>query len=219
MPAGKLTMYYNGKKSKRKVRSRNKNKSIKKDVKMLKKALEAEKGILDTQLNIGCSASWNNVLNCFQTAQGDNFDNREGLNIIARTISVKGYIERIDTSNRVRLVFVMFESADDNSIANVMQFSGSALQHLNQALYSPYKVDGDCKYTILADKEYVCDENHKFAKVDFSVRIPTKKNIMKYTATGSAIPRTNQISLLVVSDSQVIDHPMLQCNVRQRFTK
>lgn len=219
MPAGTMTMVYKAKKGKRSIRSSKTSKSIKKDVKMLKKALAAERGILDHQLNIGCSASWNNVLNMFQTEQGDNFNNRQGLNIIARTISIKGYIKRLDSSNRVRLVVVMFESADDNSIANVMQYSGSSATHLNQALYSPYKVDGDCKYTILADKEYSCDANHQFAKVDFSIRIPTKKNIMKYTSTGSALPRTNQICLLAVSDSQVIDHPLLQCNVRQRFTK
>ena len=190
---------------------------MKKQLDELTQQMDANKCCVDLQINNNVSASWSNISNLFGTGQGDDYGSRQGLNILAKTISIRGLIKKADTTNRVRLVVVMFESSDDNSIENVMQYNINDTSYPNAPLNSPYKINGDCKYKVLADKEYVVDATHAFAKVRMKINIPTDRQVMKYTTTGTSIPRTNQISVLAVSDSAVSTHPQVLLNVRQRF--
>lgn len=198
-------------------RSKSKTQKMERSIEELKQQMDANKCCVDLQINNTVSGSWSNISNLFGTAQGDDYGSRQGLNILGKTLSIRGLIKKADTTNRVRLVVVMFESSDDNSIENVMQYNVYDVTYPNSPLNSPYKINGDCKYKILADKEYVVDATHAFAKVRMKVNIPSDRQVMKYTTTGLSIPRTNQISILAVSDSSVASHPQVLLNVRQRF--
>ena len=193
------------------------SKGMRRQLKTLTQQMNANKGTVDLQVNEDVSNFWENMSNLFGTAQGDDYGSRHGSNIIAKSVSIRGLIKKADNTNRVRLVAVMFESQADNSIANVFQYGSPDVSYPNQTLNSPYKINGDCKYKILADKEYVVDENHEYARVRMKFNIPADRALMKYTSTGLSTPSTNSITIFAVSDSTVTTHPQVVLNIRQRF--
>jgi len=194
-------------------------KKLKKDVAELKRITRAERGILTEQISTGITSSWNNVKNLYTLAQGDLIDSREGDNIIATTVQFTGNFVKADDTNCLRLIVVQFESAADSSIANVLLNDISLVLQPYKAYNSPYRVDGDCKYRILADKKYKLNQDEVMKDIAFKVKIPKSKSTMKYTSSGSAIPQTNLISVLAVSDSLAVSDPVLNLSMRQRYHK
>lgn len=193
--------------------------SLKKDVKMLKKANSQERCVKDDDFITAVSASTGNLINLFETQQGDDYDDRNGLSIIARSFHCNGLVQRMDSTNIVRIMVVQFESSADNSIANFLQYPNSDATFLYRPIYSPFKVNGDCKYKILADKRYKVDTNNEYAVIDFKVDVPKSSNVMKYTSGVSQIPQSNPITIFAVSDSNAINHPLVHMTVRQRFDR
>ena len=193
------------------------SKAQRRSVKILTQQMNANKGTVDMQTNEDVSQYWENMGNLFPTSQGDDYGSRHGSNIIGKSVSIRGLVKRADTTNRVRIVAVMFESQADNSIANVFQYGTPDINFPNQTLNSPYKINGDCKYKILADKEYVVDANHEYARVRMKFNIPSDRAVMKYTSTGLSTPSTNAITIFAVSDSTVTTHPQVVLNIRHRF--
>lgn len=194
-------------------------KQLKKDMKSLKKESKHERSVKDDKFITAVSSSTGNLINLFETAQGNDYENRDGLSIIAKSIHCNGLIQRMDSTNIVRIMVVQFESSADNSIANFLQDPNGDVNFLYQGVYSPYKINGDCKYRVLKDKRYKVDAQNEFAVVDFKVKVPQKTNVMKYTSTGSQIPQSNPITIFAVSDSQAPNHPLVHMTVRQRFTR
>lgn len=194
--------------------------SLVKDVRELKKESAANKGIIDVgnSNNISTSTSW--LHSCFQCAQGTELDDREGNSIVAHSVNFRGIIGRGDTDqNIVRLLCVQFESYQDATISEVMQYSTPATLLPRQALYSPYKVNGDCKYKVLFDKTYSLPNIISEKVINETVRIPKSSNIMKYTAGTTQVPSTNCVLWYAVSDSQVVIHPQIDFHCRERFSK
>ena len=127
---------------------------LRKDITMLKKKNSHERSVKDDDFVTAVSTSTGNLINCFQTEQGDDYDQRNGLAIIAKSIHCNGLVQRMDSTNIVRIMVVQFESSADNSIANFLQYPNADATYLYRPVYSPFKVNGDCKYKILADKRY-----------------------------------------------------------------
>ena len=82
------------------------------------------------------STSTGNLINCFQTEQGDDYDQRNGLAIIAKSIHCNGLVQRMDSTNIVRIMVVQFESSADNSIANFLQYPNADATYLYRPVYS-----------------------------------------------------------------------------------
>lgn len=200
-------------------RSKKTTKKIKKDLAWLKRVVASEKGILDTPISQSISANWSNVMNCFQVGQGDTLSSREGDTILATSLHFQGNFVGADDTNCLRIFVVMFESSDDSSIANVLEDYISSVGNPYLAYNSMYKVNGDCKYKKLADKRYKLNIDEAMKDINFRVDIPHNRSTMKYTSTGTAIPRTNIIAVLAVSDSLAVTHPILNLNVRQKYHK
>lgn len=192
---------------------------MKEDIKMLIKKNKQERSVKDNNFITSVSASTGNLLNCFQCAQGDGLGDRNGLSIIAKSIHVNGLIQRIDSTNIVRIMVVQFESSADNSIVNFLENPNGNVTYLYQGVYSPFKVGGDCKYRILADKRYKVPSTEDFAIIDFKVDIPKSSNVMKFTSAADQIPQSNPVTIFAVSDSYVMDHPQVHMTVRQRFDR
>jgi len=220
MAMGKMTMAYKGTRRRARRKRKSKTKKVEDDVNVLMQQMNASKCIKDIQKNSTVSSDWGNFQNLFKTKVGNGQGDREGLNIIAKGFHIQGYIKKADVTNRVRLVVVMFESSDDNSIENVMQFPVSNNSFPNQTINTFFKVNGDCKYKILADKEYKVGTTATYAKVNIKVKIPRKRSLQKFTSTSTeneADSRTNSISIFAVSDSTASLHPQVVLNIRQRF--
>lgn len=56
---------------------------LRKDITMLKKKNSHERSVKDDDFVTAVSTSTGNLINCFQTEQGDDYDQRNGLAIIA----------------------------------------------------------------------------------------------------------------------------------------
>lgn len=221
MPAGKMTLAYKAKsrKTARSRKRRNKSKKIEDNVDILMKQMNAETKTKDIQINEDVSNTWENMENLFKLTEGTQVNERQGQTIIAQKIKIRGYIKRADNTQRVRLLVVMFESAGDASIANILEYVNGTTTQPYQGINSFYKMYGDCKFTPLADKEYVIDNTKTFAKVRLNINIPRKRALMKFTGTGDDedLPQTNLISVFAVSDSTVTTHPTVKLNIRQKF--
>lgn len=200
--------------------SNSKLSSLVKDVRELKKESSANKGIIDSgnSNNVSTSTGW--LHTCFQCAQGTELDDREGNSIVAHSVNFRGIIGRGDTDqNIVRLLCIQFESYADATISEAMQYTTPATLLPRQALYSPYKVNGDCKYKVLFDKTYSLPNIISEKVINETVRIPKSSNIMKYTAGTTQVPQSNTVLWYAVSDSQVVIHPQIDFHVRERFSK
>ena len=200
--------------------SANKLSSLAKDVRELKKESAANKGIIDTynSQNVSTTTSW--IHTCFQCAQGTELDDREGNSIVAHSVNFRGIIARGDTDqNIVRLLCIQFESYADATIGEALQYVSPATLLPRQALYSPYKVNGDCKYKVLFDKTYSLPNIISEKVINETVRIPKSSNIMKYTMGATQVPQSNTVLWYAVSDSQLVVHPQIDFHCRERFSK
>lgn len=207
-------------KKKMKRFSKSKLNSLVKDVRELKKESAANKGILDVTnaSTVSTSTSW--IHTCFQTNQGAELDEREGMSIVAHSVNLRAILGRGDTDqNIIRLLCIQFESYADATIGEALQYVSPTTSFPRQALYSPYKVDGDCKYKILFDKTYSLPNIISEKVINETVRIPKSSNIMKYTSTSSQVPQSNTVLWYAVSDSQVVVHPTIDFHCRERFSK
>lgn len=207
-------------KGKTKRFSKSKLSSLAKDVRELKKESAANKGIIDVgnSNTVSTSTSW--LHTCFQCAQGAELDNREGNSIVAHSVNFRGIIRRGDSDqNIVRLMCIQFESYADATISEALQYTTPAVLLPRQALYSPYKVNGDCKYKVLFDKTYSIPNFISEKSLNINVKIPKSSNIMKYTATTNQVPQSNTVLWYAVSDSANVLHPGVDFHVRERFSK
>jgi len=195
-------------------------KSLEKDVKMLKREAGADKGILQVRRNSTSSANVSWYHTSYVTEAGTGLENRDGLSISAQSVQIKGLLTREDADgNMIRLMAVQFESYADADIANFLQNPTSEAAYPRQALFTPYKVDGDCKYRVLFDKTYTIPTIKTEVLINENIRIPRKNNIMKYTQELSQNPQTNTVVWYTVSDSLVVTHPSLSVHFRERFSK
>lgn len=194
--------------------------SLVKDVRELKKESAANKGIIDVgnSNTVSTSTSW--LHTCFQCAQGTELDDREGNSIVAHSVNFRGLLGRGDSDqNIIRLICIQFESYADATIGEALQYVTPGTLLPRQALYSPYKVNGDCKYKILFDKTYSLPNIISEKVINETVRIPKSSNIMKYTAGTSQVPQSNTVLWYAVSDSSHVVHPQIDFHVRERFSK
>jgi len=118
---------------------------LKKDVAELKRITRAERGVIDTDTVSSVSSSWGHIGNVFVCAQGDGLADRDGDNIVAQSLHLQGTFSSADSTNCLRLVAVSLDSAEDASIANVMQTTTSSVSDPYSAFSSHFKIDGDCK--------------------------------------------------------------------------
>lgn len=204
----------------RNFRKKSNLKDLRQDVKELQKASAANKGIKDTEraLSVSSSTAW--LHTCFDTAQGTDLSNREGMSIIGRSVNIRGMLTREDSDqNIIRLLAVQFESYEDAAADAVLQYVAGSLSDQRVALYSPYKVNGDCKYRILLDKTWSLPNIITEKVFNESFRVPKSHNVMKYTQDLTQVALTNVIVFYAVSDSAAILHPTIHCTIRERFDK
>ena len=194
---------------------------IKKDVKKIKKQLSVDRGLIDTVTTVPISNQSTSVYTPFQTQQGDAANQREGNQIIAKSVHIKGLMKKADSTNIVRLLAAQFDSAADESFSAILQQPYGTVAHESLGIYSPYTVNGDCKFRVLADKTYQCNEDEAFKRIDFTFKIPQKFNVMKYSSDGTSndSPATNSIRIFAVSDSVLASHPELLLQIRQRYVR
>lgn len=211
---------------KRNRRTARKNASLAPKVALLMKQYKSDEGFIDQHLinSIGYGFSAYGLQH-FKTAQGDNVIDRTGNQTIAKYILFKGDISILSTAlggdhyNRVRLVTVCFGINAGTTIGDVMQSVSGTLANRSLAINSYKKRSTDIKFKVLQDVTFTVSQNSPVKTYSKYLKIPKHCNLQKYDITGMQGPTVNAIWTYIVSDSAVVAHPIVTCNVREVFSK
>lgn len=186
---------------------------LKKEIRAVAKSVIAKQSELkyfDT--TVGPSIDDAGYLSCLSLVpQGDTDTSRDGDQLYATSMQVKGYFSCADTTNQVRLIFFIWkpETSPTNDDILATTTKGS-INYVN----APYHHDGRGSFTVLSDRCYSLALGTTSAKKQFSHNIKLNKKL-KYNAGTTA--GYNQIWFMVLSDSAAVSHPSVNMTSRLRF--
>lgn len=177
-----------------------------------------------------------NDMQLFAGTQSVRHEQREGQSVVSTQLLAKGtvYIDQTATSpdenNRVRVMVVLTKDSTTPVI-------GDILQSVNINSYNKIKPPHD--YSVLWDKTFnlqcpaqqipsafnstsTVSATEKW-RIPFNIKLGAKElgktgcKATWLTTDGAVAPRTGALSIIVLSDSAVISHPVVQGYSRYRF--
>lgn len=155
----------------------------------------------------------------FQLAQGDASDERVGDKVTLKSHNVSLSLTRADTSNIVRVIFAMTPSSTSLVLDDVLQYANYGV-YGNAVFSSPYrkKASSTAKtYSILFDKVYNLTDDISTIVDKFKLKVPKKGRQVEFQGVASQMPDNYNLSLLAISDSTGIPHPIMDCSVRSKY--
>lgn len=190
-----------------------KNQTLDKKIRAVAKSVIAKQSELkyfDTL--VGVSADYSGSLGCLSLVpQGDTDITRDGDQLYATSMQIKGYISCADTTNQFRVIIFKYKPeatpTDDDILATATKGS---VNYVN----APYHHDGRNQFVILSDRRYNLALSTNKAQVNISHNLKLNTKI-KYSAGGTT--GYNQIWYFVISDSAAATHPSVNMTSRLRF--
>lgn len=223
---------YHGRKVRRIQRAwrrhrRRRRPTLRKKVNKLMREYRSNEGFIDYYNSFSVDYSYGAVgPQLFTLAQGDDYNEREGNQVIGKYLLLKGsiYITATDPLiddkfNRVRLLLVSYSRKDSAGINQVVQYDSGTLLQPALAIDTFKKRNTTNKYKILFDKTYHVTQENPVRTVSETIKIPKSCNMMKYTSAVSQEPQINATWFYVASDSRIPNHPVFEFNLRQVFQK
>lgn len=172
-------------------------------------AKQSELKYFDTTL--GVSADISGSLGCLSLVpQGDTDITRDGDQLYATSMQIKGYLNCTDATNQFRIIVFKYKPEatpiNDDILASATKGS---INYVN----APYHHDGRSQFVVLSDRMYSLALTNT-PKPHFNLNIKLNNKI-KYSAGGTT--GYNQIWYMIISDSAVATHPYVQMTSRLRF--
>ncbi len=145
-------------------------------------------------------------------AQGDDRNQRDGLQVYAKTLQFKYMISNADTSNWTRVLVFRWHATTTPTIDDLIENTASA----EMSLVSPYQAEPDTRYEILYDKM------HKTVAASSNLQVLAKKTLklnykIRYSG-GAAGDGYEGIYLIAYSDSTAVTDPPMYLATRFRYT-
>lgn len=149
-------------------------------------------------------------------AQGDGLSQRSGDQIILKALQFRLSIIGADNTNKVRIIF--FRWSQDNSIgANVPTVNG-VLQNIDVMSFYNYTSYKNDRMTILYDRTVSTTFTDANQVVVLHTLYGKKlgRKVLEFNAASTL--GTNQIYMLLISDSVAISHPTVTGYMQLRYT-
>jgi hypothetical protein len=155
----------------------------------------------------------------FQLAKGDDNNQRIGDKVTLMSHNVSMSLAAQDTTNSIRVLFIVTPSTTAMSIAQVLEY-GDYTAHGDLVFSSPYKrkpPTSENTYKVLFDKVYHFKDNQRLLTDKYL--LPVKKNgrQLSFNSDGSVMPENYQLQLLAISDSTAAGHPAISYVVRSKY--
>lgn len=143
--------------------------------------------------------------------QGDNYNNREGSEVISKYLDIKIQLTNADASNILRVIIFVDKQPNGAACSStdlLEQPANPILTHMN--------FNNKQRFHILRDTQIVTDTDDPYTFMKMFIKYRTKS---RYSGTGSAISNitTNAIYAFVVSDSNAATHPSYVLTSRLGF--
>lgn len=141
--------------------------------------------------------------------QGSTDISRDGDQLYATSIQIRGNITLADTTNYLRVILFCWKSdtTPDQDDILTTTYKGST----NYVL-APYHHDGRSMFTVLSDRTYFLHADK--TQVQFNI---TKKLNKKMFFNAGGTSGKNQVWAMTLSDSAAVSHPSVAMVSRLRF--
>ena len=155
----------------------------------------------------------------FQLEQGDANNQRIGDKVTLMKHQVSMTLASQDTTNTMRILFIVTPSTTALSIADVLEY-GNYTAHGDGVFSSPYKrkaVSAENTYRVLFDKVYHFESDRRLITDKYDL-VPKKNGKqVQFQSAGSVMPENYQLQLLAISDSTAAAHPTITYAVRSKY--
>lgn len=192
---------------------RKKRQTLDKRVRKIAKSVIAKQSELkyfDT--TVGISADVSGFLGCLSLVpQGDTDITRDGDQLYATSMQIRGYINAADATNQFRIIVFMYKPETSPTNDDIL---ASATKGSVNYVNAPYHHDGRSAFTVLSDRSYSLVLGQSNDRKAFKVNVKLNKKL-KYNAGTTA--GYNQIWYMCLSDSAAATHPGVSMTSRLRF--
>lgn len=155
----------------------------------------------------------------FQLAQGSGHSERVGDKVTLKNMNCSLALTRADTNNIVRIIFAATPSTTALTLVDVLEYADHSV-YGNLVFSSPYKrraTSSEKTYTILFDKCYNLTEEISTMVDKFKLKLPKNGKVVEFNSIGQHMPDNWNVSILAISDSTAVGHPVMNCNVRSKY--
>lgn len=155
----------------------------------------------------------------FRLEQGDNFNQRTGdkVTIMSHQVSLTAAAQ--DTTNSIRLLFVVCPSNQVLGIDNVLEY-GNYSTDGDLVFSSPYQrkaVTNEATYKVLFDKVYHFEADRRLITDKFQLKLGKHGKQVSFNTTGLDQPENYQLIMMAISDSTASPDPALNVVVRTKY--
>lgn len=183
-------------------------------VKLATAIFNVEEKIFDTQISAVVHGA--TVVNLSNIGQGDNYNNRQGLSVMARNL-VFNYILYLagSTNNFVRIIIFqdMEQTGVDPAPADVLEDASSAAK----ALVSPYlRYTGD-RYRILTDEHHSLCASSPTNFMNRRLVMPIDNHILFQSTTGADASNWNGALYMMYMSDVAASGPALTAHARLTY--
>lgn len=149
--------------------------------------------------------SGNNVIDLTAIAQGDQYFNRNGNSLLAKSVFIRGYIRRASSTNNIVRIMVIMDKMNQSGTPPTYGAMFTGASSANAPIGNLRKDNGaNIRYKILHTQMVVVDAGAK-SLVPFKKFIDLGNTHIKYTGTLGSDQFKNQIYLVYVSDVNTND--------------
>ena len=207
--------------SKRRTRASTTKKKVKKNTRQIRKLTNAQKNYVDNFLNYPVNGLAGTIVNMGLNtiSQGNALSQRIGDKITVKSIQLNCFVQNalstlaVDAFNNIRII--VLQISQPNLTATPLAVT-DFLEITNYM--SLYKKRPQYKFKVLYDKHCLTNAQNAggatWQPVDsfrkhFKVNVPFPKGLDVTYAPGTTTPITNNIKVLLISDSLAIPHPSI----------
>lgn len=194
------------------------NQRIKKLENILYPAIEYKsKDINSTNVALSSAGYANHPM--FQLVQGSGHSERVGDKVTLKNMNCSLALTRADTNNIIRIIFAVTPSTSALGLTDVLEYADHGV-YGNLVFTSPYRrraSSSEKTYKILFDKVYNLTEEISTMVDKFRLKVPQKGKVVEFNSILQTMPDNYNVSLLAISDSTAVGHPIMNCTVRSKF--
>ncbi len=209
--AGYSIRKYGGKRRTRYRRKRNLKALIRAEAGKVCSA-KLETHVLDTAIDQEASNTTPAIASLTAVATGDDRANREGIEIIGKSLNFKYVLTGADTTQLVRVMIVRWYDADDPTINEILENVTTP----SLSMVSAYQADPTHKYKILYDRTHSLVQAGSNAVAASKGALNLKGHKFHFSGAASTT-ETDALYLIHFSDSGAVTHPDISFFSRFRF--
>lgn len=155
----------------------------------------------------------------FQLAQGSGHSERVGDKVTLKSMNCSLALSRSDASNIVRVILAATPSTTALTLSDVLEYSNYGV--FGAAVFSSsYKrraTTSEQTYQILFDKVYNITDDITTLVDKFKLKLPKNGKVVEFNSVGQHMPDNWNVSLLAISDSTAVGHPLMDMSIRSKY--